>query len=96
MERKLGQCSGAPCVWGGYLSRLVKEDTPHQIPYIFGYLLTMFLFLFSKAKQVTKNSNSMSTEDIVFQTVRLEETNNGNHLVIRQATPEAEGVSSKN
>ena len=48
MERKLGQCSGAPCVWGGYLSRLVKEDTPHQIPYIFGYLLTMFLFLFFK------------------------------------------------
>ena len=53
----------------------------------------MFLFLFSKAKQVTKNSNSLSTKDIVFQTVRLEETNNGNHLVIRQATPEAEGVS---
>ena len=58
--------------------------------------LAMFLFLFSKAKQVTKNSNSLSTKDIVFQTVRLEETNNGNHLVIRQATPEAEGVSSKN
>ena len=54
----------------------------------------MFIFLFSKAKQVTKNSNSLSTKDIVFQNVRLEETNNGNHLVIRQATPEAEGVSS--
>ena len=42
---------------------------------------------------MTKNSNSLSTKDIVFQNVRLEETNNGNHLVIRQATPEAEGVS---
>ena len=27
-----------------------------------------------------------------FQNVRLEETENGNHLVIGQATPEAEGV----
>ena len=45
---QVGQCSGAPCVWREYLSRLVKEDTPHQIPYIFGYLLTMFLFLFIK------------------------------------------------
>ena len=29
----------------------------------------------------------------MFQNVRLEETDNGNHLVIGQATPEAEGVS---
>ena len=31
-----------------------------------------------------------------FQNVRLEATENGNHLVIRQATPEAEGVRGKN
>ena len=30
-----------------------------------------------------------------FQNVRLEATENGNHLVIRQATPEAEGVRVK-
>ena len=31
----------------------------------------------------------------LFQNVRLEETENGNHLVIGQATPDAEGVSWK-
>ena len=51
-------------------------------------------YLVCLATLTTKNSICLFTKAILFQNVRLEETNNGNHLVIRQATPEAEGVSN--